>query len=349
MPKISVIVPVYNVEKYLHQCVKSILAQTFSDFELILVDDGSPDSSGAICDEYASKDARVRVIHKENGGVSSARNAGLDWVYENSNSEYIAFIDSDDWIEKDYLQQLMYNDTDLMIFGFVCKNYDGKILYEIQFKNVEYKNKSEIDYAFLYENRMLYSPYGKRFKRKIIQNNNLRFPENITWGEDGMFVADYLFFVEDISVSDYIGYNYIHDGNNVSLSTKLRINIIDDVVVSRTYIIEKLASIHHSAYGSVKQSIEKDILFNCKYFIEQVIKCNTNFFYNIKLLNHFLKNNYVKEIKANPKRYFENNKKLQLSMSARTSFGVIFLYKAITLVAKIKYALSNVKRNPHDT
>ena len=93
MPKISVIVPVYNTEKYLRRCIDSVLAQTYQDFELLLIDDGSKDSSGAICDEYAEKDTRVRVFHKENGGVSSARNLGLD----NAKGEWVTFIDSDDY------------------------------------------------------------------------------------------------------------------------------------------------------------------------------------------------------------------------------------------------------------
>lgn len=99
MPKISVIVPVYKVEKYLKKCVDSILAQTFTDFELWLVDDGSPDNCGAICDAYARKDSRVKVIHKENGGLSDARNAALDVM----NGEYVFFVDSDDWIAADTL------------------------------------------------------------------------------------------------------------------------------------------------------------------------------------------------------------------------------------------------------
>ena len=103
---ISVIVPVYKVEKYIHRCVDSILAQTFTDFELILVDDGSPDNCGMICDEYALKDNRIHVIHKENGGLSDARNAGIDWAFEHSNSEWITFIDSDDWIHSRYLEKL---------------------------------------------------------------------------------------------------------------------------------------------------------------------------------------------------------------------------------------------------
>ena len=104
---ISIIVPVYKVEKYIHRCVDSILAQTFTDFELILVDDGSPDNCGIICDEYALKDNRIHVIHKENGGLSDARNAGIDWAFENSNSEWITFIDSDDWVHPKCLEALV--------------------------------------------------------------------------------------------------------------------------------------------------------------------------------------------------------------------------------------------------
>lgn len=103
MPEISVIVPVYKVEKYIKKCVDSILAQTFTDFELWLVDDGSPDNCGAICDAYAQKDSRVKVIHKKNGGLSDARNAALDVMH----GEYVFFVDSDDWIAVDTLE-IMY-------------------------------------------------------------------------------------------------------------------------------------------------------------------------------------------------------------------------------------------------
>ncbi len=107
MPTISVIVPVYKVEKYIHRCVDSILGQTFPDFELILVDDGSPDNCGAICDEYAEKDSRVTVIHQKNGGLSAARNAGIDWAFANSDSQWLTFVDSDDWIHPRTLEILL--------------------------------------------------------------------------------------------------------------------------------------------------------------------------------------------------------------------------------------------------
>ncbi len=110
MCTISVIVPVYKVEPYISRCVDSILNQTFTDFELVLVDDGSPDKCGKMCDEYAKKDNRIHVIHKKNGGLSDARNAGIDWCFENSNSEWITFIDSDDWVHPRYLE-FLYNAT----------------------------------------------------------------------------------------------------------------------------------------------------------------------------------------------------------------------------------------------
>ena len=116
-PKISIIVPVYKVEKYIHKCIDSILAQTFTDFELILVDDGSPDNCGKICDEYAKEDSRIVVIHKDNGGVSDARNIGIS----RANGEYIGFVDSDDYIDKDMYKNLyescLNNKADISIIG----------------------------------------------------------------------------------------------------------------------------------------------------------------------------------------------------------------------------------------
>jgi len=106
MPEISVIVPVYKVERFLHRCVDSILCQSFTDFELILVDDGSPDSCGDLCEAYASQDPRIHVIHQKNGGLSAARNTGIDYVMQHSTSHWLAFVDSDDWVHPDYLKVL---------------------------------------------------------------------------------------------------------------------------------------------------------------------------------------------------------------------------------------------------
>ncbi len=118
---ITIVVPVYKVEKYLSRCVDSILNQTYQDFEILLVDDGSPDNCGKICDDYAQKDTRIQVIHKENGGLSSARNAGIDWVFANSDSQWLTFIDSDDWIHPQYLELLLSGATSTNTDICVCE------------------------------------------------------------------------------------------------------------------------------------------------------------------------------------------------------------------------------------
>lgn len=174
MPKISVIVPVYNVEKYLHECVDSILAQTFKDFELILVDDGSPDNCGMICDEYAQKDTRVRVIHQENQGLSGARNSGIDVAQ----GECITFVDSDDLTDAKYLEVLMdamEEGTDITVCGFqifedgtkpYCrKSSTEKTCYEVKLAVTElYNGNSDIPV----------NACGKLFRRDVI--GEIRFP-----------------------------------------------------------------------------------------------------------------------------------------------------------------------------
>ena len=122
MAVISVIVPVYKVEPFLRRCVDSILGQSFRDFDLILVDDGSPDSCPCICDEYEDQDPRVHVIHQKNGGLSAARNTGIQWALRNSDSQWLTFVDSDDWIHRDFLQLLLNaavtQHVDLALCGF---------------------------------------------------------------------------------------------------------------------------------------------------------------------------------------------------------------------------------------
>lgn len=184
-PKISVIVPVYKVEEYLHRCIDSTLSQSFTDFELILVDDGSPDNCGKICDEYATKDNRIRVFHKPNGGVSSARNLGLD----NAQGEWIAFIDSDDYIDVNYLAELVsYSqkyETDYVVTLNTIKEYtkeNSLIIYPD-------------DYGQLFSCYNFHNnghPWGKLYKTEIIKNTHLRFNTCIHLGEDAMFALQYL-------------------------------------------------------------------------------------------------------------------------------------------------------------
>ena len=143
---ITIVVPVYNVEKYLRKCIDSILNQTYKNLEIILVDDGSPDNCGQICDEYAKKDNRIKVIHKENGGVSQARNVGID----NSNGEFIAFVDPDDYIEKEMLYKLKNNIENVDLSGCGSQKILGNNIIE-QFvveKDVAIDNKTFMQNMF---------------------------------------------------------------------------------------------------------------------------------------------------------------------------------------------------------
>lgn len=184
-PAISVIVPVYNAEKTLRQCVDSILAQEYKDFELLLIDDGSKDNSPAICDEYATKDDRVRVFHKENGGVSSARNVGLDYAQ----GEWITFIDSDDYITDGYWERVVGREEDILIKGYKSLTIEGivglrtseEILQVLDMKG--FLNRHVTD-------PLLRAPWAKFFKRSII--GDLRFLSDMKIGEDAFFVFKYL-------------------------------------------------------------------------------------------------------------------------------------------------------------
>lgn len=192
-PTVSIIVPVYNTEKYLHRCVDSILNQEFNDFELLLMDDGSTDSSGAICDEYAKKDSRIRVFHKENTGVSDTRNLALD----NARGIYLQFLDSDDWITPDatrlFVRTAQENNCDLVISDFyrvVGERLsrkgdieDDRVMNLEQFASHMMENPADFYYGVL---------WNKLYRRDIVETWHLRMASDISWCEDFMFNLEYI-------------------------------------------------------------------------------------------------------------------------------------------------------------
>lgn len=203
-PKISVIVPVYKVEQYLPRCIDSILAQTFTDFELLLIDDGSPDNSGKICDEYAKKDERIRVFHKENGGVSSARNLGLD----KARGEWIAFVDSDDILFPDslsiYNKEATSNVCDLYIYGFtICFSQDKSLQKE---SGVEYISDSIEVIKSLLRYKRQPTLWNKLYKASLI--GKLRFDSSLKVGEDMIFNIKYISQCNCIKTCNDIVYCY---------------------------------------------------------------------------------------------------------------------------------------------
>ena len=205
MAEVSVIVPVYKAEKYLRRCVDSILAQTFTDFELILVDDGSPDTCGTICDEYAQKDSRVIVIHKENGGVSSARNAALDIA----RGECIAFADSDDVVSDEYLAELMrWKEFDYVTAGFSWQDKQG-CWHVREFEEVSVSVDIIRTMPSKYLGKYYFgSPWATLMKRSVVENNMIRFDTSIHSGEDTLFIMDYLKCVSSVKTVRLCGYRY---------------------------------------------------------------------------------------------------------------------------------------------
>lgn len=203
--KISVIVPIFNTVQYLPRCIDSILSQSFTDFELLLVDDGSTDGSGAICDKYAVKDSRIRVFHKKNGGVSSARNLGLD----KAKGEWVSFVDSDDALGKHYLEHLMGDDSDLVITGL--QRLSGDNVDILAPKMAQYVSMSEMPSHWnLPEMNYLYCfPVAKRYRNDIIKENNLRFDENLFYQEDLGFVLSYMVFIDGFVELPYADYEYL--------------------------------------------------------------------------------------------------------------------------------------------
>lgn len=220
MPKLSVIVPVYNTEKYLRECVDSILAQTFTDFELILVNDGSTDNSGAICDEYAAKDPRIQVIHQENGGITVARKSGV----RVARGEYVTFVDSDDWIDKDmYRMMLSREPVDIVICNMIRATNKG--LFEINccLNSGKYDKQALIDhfYSVMLFDFALCRPAvhpslcNKLMRGEIIRNLINNVADGITYGEDALCSYSCMLDAEKIHVMDQGLYYYRENPQSV--------------------------------------------------------------------------------------------------------------------------------------
>lgn len=207
MPKISIIVPCYNVEKYLKKCLDSLVNQTYQDIEIIMVDDGSPDRSGIICDEYAAKDDRIKVIHKLNGGVGAARNDGL----KIASGDWVIFCDSDDWLEADALEKLVETGETIgadVVFGDVNRVFGDKIVpipfYEHEFVIDDRENLDKLiaaDFCRAYcfdvpKEGVAFGyggPWNKIVRRELLIDHNIRFDLRVKGIFDDIIYTAYVF------------------------------------------------------------------------------------------------------------------------------------------------------------
>lgn len=278
-PLLSVIVPVYNVEKYLSRCIDSILSQTFTDFELILVDDGSPDNCGSICDEYAKKDKRIIVIHQQNRGVSSARNKGLDIA----RGEYVTFVDSDDQIGSittlyENIQILIdRKDIDIVQYPIQMKKENGDCIM-IKKPSREVILGTQEMYLRCFRDRVLEGYlWGKIYKVNIF--TNIRIPENLVIGEDAYCLLDIIKVVNKIYISDLGYYEYLYretssihmDYSPIKSLSLFRMNYKSYLTLCNFDCFEQLKIL--SFITVVKGYIEVKCRYNNISFLEEEFNC----------------------------------------------------------------------------
>lgn len=252
--KCSIIVPVYKAEEFIARSIDSILQQTFPDWELLLIDDGSPDNSGIICDEYAAKDERIRVVHQKNSGVSTARNKGLDLI----NGDYVLFLDSDDWLDVNCIEYCIneMSKTKADILQFPTErtskpNYDTAICTIAQ-------GRIYTAEEYIAANNFFVCIGGTVICANIIMTNNIRFRNDIKLAEDQMFIMDCLRRSDTVYRSDYPFYKYyINDGSATSSSKSA--NIKDSI---------KALTKYKSSHPEFTKTIDYTLL----YFIWYIIK-----------------------------------------------------------------------------
>ena len=323
-PEISIIVPVYNVEKYLNKCVDSILNQTFTDFELILVDDESPDNCGNICEEYAKQDSRVKVIHKKNGGLSSARNAGIDIA----RGKFLGFVDSDDYIAPDMYETLYNNilkdDADISVCG-IYDCYENKV--SVSYNSLENFTVDKLQaFKLLLEGKKIAgSICNKLIKRDIIKD--IRFPVGRLY-EDAFFTNSLIQVVNTVTVTTAPKYYYMHRQNSITtvkFNCKL-MDIIDAYTECLNIVKDKFPAITKQAYFRY---------FWAHFIILDKMLLTQNYLSipEYKKVVHVLKTNTLKIFSNN---CFENSRRL-----AALALGLnVKLYKVLLEANNKKYSIN---------
>ncbi len=282
---ISVIIPVYNVEKYLNRCIESVANQTYKNLEIILVDDGSSDSCPQICDKWAKKDSRIKVIHKKNGGVSSARNAGLDI----SNGHYLSFVDSDDWLETNAFEKLikLAEPQSMVVFNVffeTCKNSYKKF----HFDTVVIQDSNSIICDTIMGNYGWTSCWNKLYDLYLIKNKHLYFDENLRIGEDYLFIYQYASVVKKVLLTNEAFYHYYTERsdsamNSFSLEYYNRWKVTERILqddhnkICERIILDRLVN---ELYDIAVETISENDIYNNYHFIMSVYKKYFKLYYN---------------------------------------------------------------------
>lgn len=265
-PQISIVVAVYKAERYIRRCIDSIITQSYADFELLLIDDGSPDNSGVICDEYAAKDNRVRVFHKENGGVSSARQVGL----ENAKGQYVIHVDPDDWVDSDMLESLyskaIQDDADMVICDYYISGKSDIIIKQ----NISDTNPTKLLSEYLLQN-LHASCCNKLVKTKLFADYGISFPQEIIRWEDLWVTCHLLMLPIRISYLPRAFYHYDVEINENSIVNRVTRRGVESQITFCNYFQTKLDAVRYSEelYSCFRAT--KELMFNSQLYSDKEI------------------------------------------------------------------------------
>lgn len=340
-PLVSIIVPVYNVENHIHKCLNSLLHQTYNNYEILLVNDGSTDKSGIICDDYQRSFSNIKVFHLDNNGVSSARNFGI----EQCDGEFIQFVDSDDFVTENYIKNMIdyiKPNTDIVIGGInVYTKNQMKYSLISQLKTNKsgnyYKNNLGDVFDNLLDNAYINYCYGKLYRKSVLIKNKIRFKENMSLGEDTIFVLDVLRVSENIYICESAHYNYLIHGYS-SLTYKYRqdkFNILNDLIkvihsfcIQENYISER-----------VESSLDKRFVELVKFCLDEHLRPKSNYKITDRLerITGILNHPDLREFFAKEKPIFKQYPKLIINgIKSRNAMIYVFNYFLIILFRKLR-------------
>lgn len=318
MDLVSVIVPVYNAEQFLARCLNSVLNQSYEKLEVILINDGSTDNSQKICEEFAEKDVRVKLINQENSGPSVARNKGIDLA----NGKYISFVDADDYLEKNMIEKMINyieQDVELVISGYnrIFKKDDVNEIQEINYYHIinmtfdDFLQRFDVLFKDYYINYL----WNKLYLNEIIKTNNINFNKSINWGEDLIFNIEYLNYCNEISIISNSLYNYI-DFNEDSITNNYNINIY----YNRKEMYQEVRSflLKNNAYKANKEIVEN------KYFESVIAFLSSSYLHKEDIDNEINDIYNDKNIRKNINFYnIDNKQKVIVQMFIKYNFKLL--------------------------
>jgi len=334
-PELSIIVPVYNADKYLDRCIESIIVQSFTNFECILINDGSTDGSSVICDQYRKSDDRIIVIHQENSGVSATRNKGI----EMARGKYICFVDSDDYLQSNMYEKLFAainnTNTDVACCGYTENNKT----YDLSNDDFIFSNSSAIEIIHYLEMRQAFGMvWNKLYKKTILDTYKIKSPVSIKFGDDMIFNLQYFQYVKTAYISSNRFYYYLH--NNESALTKGKLTFSES-----NYRFENVSNMFMNIDNNTKSLFYAELLAkDFKYTIALFFRLYAEKkriherLAVIKKLKKFYKENKAKNEFGNI--VVAGTYKTLLYLPAKI-FDIIFYLIFITYVALVKLGMGN--------